>query len=139
VRYYTIARLGLVAPVWLTHPAWSNSSFGKTHWVPNGPRLRVPRGKPAQPRRAFWGKDAPKTNGTAHGPDGCCGLASWSSHVRRPLCRWPFASRVLAHTTTILLWTLSNVHSVKFGFANRTVSRMSHNSSNKNTDCFTDI
>lgn len=28
--------------------------------MPNGPRLRVPRGKPAQPRRAFWGKDAPK-------------------------------------------------------------------------------
>jgi hypothetical protein len=35
---------------------------------------------------------------------------SWSSHVRRPLCRWPFASRVLAHTTTVILWTLSNVH-----------------------------
>jgi site-specific DNA recombinase len=45
----------------LKNPAYKGeAAFGKTHWVPNGPRLRVPRGKPAQPRRAFWGKDAPK-------------------------------------------------------------------------------
>lgn len=45
----------------LKNPAYKGeAAFGKTRWVPNGPRLRVPRGKPAQPRRAFWGKDAPK-------------------------------------------------------------------------------
>ncbi len=45
----------------LKNPACKGeAAFGKTRWVPNGPRLRVPRGKPAQPRRAFWGKDAPK-------------------------------------------------------------------------------
>lgn len=49
--------------VWdmLKNPAYKGeAAFGKTRWVPNGPRLRVPRGKPAQPRRPFWGKDAPK-------------------------------------------------------------------------------
>ncbi len=45
----------------LKNPAYKGeAAFGKTHWVPNGQRLRVPRGKPAQPRRPFWGKDAPK-------------------------------------------------------------------------------
>ena len=45
----------------LKNPAYKGeAAFGKTHWEPNGPRLRVPRGKPAHPRRAFWGKDAPK-------------------------------------------------------------------------------
>ncbi len=45
----------------LKNPAYKGeAAFGKTHWVPNGPRLRVPRGKPAQPRRPFWGKAAPK-------------------------------------------------------------------------------
>jgi site-specific DNA recombinase len=45
----------------LKNPAYKGeAAFGKTRWVPNGPRLRVPRGKPAQPRRAFWGKDAPQ-------------------------------------------------------------------------------
>jgi len=45
----------------LKNPAYKGeAAFGKTHWVPSGPRLRVPRGKPAQPRRASWGKDAPK-------------------------------------------------------------------------------
>lgn len=45
----------------LRNPAYKGeAAFGKTHWVPNGPRLRVPRGKPAQPHRPFWGKDAPK-------------------------------------------------------------------------------
>jgi site-specific DNA recombinase len=45
----------------LKNPAYKGeAAFGKTHWVPNSPRLRVPRGKPAQPRRAFWGKDAPR-------------------------------------------------------------------------------
>ncbi|WP_201366960.1 recombinase family protein, partial [Dictyobacter formicarum] len=49
--------------VWdmLKNPAYKGeAAWGKTRWVPNGPRLRVPRGKPAQPRRPFWGKDAPK-------------------------------------------------------------------------------
>ena len=42
----------------LKNPAYKGeAAFGKTRWVPNGPRLRVPRGKPAQPRRAFWCKD----------------------------------------------------------------------------------
>jgi site-specific DNA recombinase len=45
----------------LKNPAYKGeAAFGKTRWVPNGPRLRVPHGKPAQPRRPFWGKDAPK-------------------------------------------------------------------------------
>jgi site-specific DNA recombinase len=45
----------------LKNPAYKGeAAFGKTRWVPNGPRLRVPRGKPAQPRRPFWGKDVPK-------------------------------------------------------------------------------
>ena len=45
----------------LKNPAYKGeAAFGKKHWVPNGPRLRVPRGKPAQPRRAFWGKEASK-------------------------------------------------------------------------------
>ncbi|GHO60439.1 recombinase family protein [Ktedonobacter robiniae] len=49
--------------VWdmLKNPAYKGeAAWGKTRWVPNGPRLRVPRNKPAQPRRPFWGKDAPK-------------------------------------------------------------------------------
>ncbi len=45
----------------LKNPAYKGeAAFGKTRWVPNGPRLRVPHGKPTQPRRPFWGEDAPK-------------------------------------------------------------------------------
>ena len=36
------------------------AAFGKTRWTPVGPRLRAPRGRPAQSRRGYSGKDAPK-------------------------------------------------------------------------------
>ena len=45
----------------LKNPAYKGeAAFGKTRWTPVGPRLRAPRGRPAQSRRGFWGKDAPK-------------------------------------------------------------------------------
>jgi len=45
----------------LKNPAHKGeAAFGKTHWVSVGPRLRTPRGRPAQSRRGYWGKDAPK-------------------------------------------------------------------------------
>ncbi len=36
------------------------AAFGKTRATPLGPRLRAPRGRPAQSRRGYWLKDAPK-------------------------------------------------------------------------------
>jgi len=36
------------------------AAFGKTRWMPVGPRLRAPRGRPAQSRRGYAGNDAPK-------------------------------------------------------------------------------
>jgi site-specific DNA recombinase len=36
------------------------AAFGKTHWMPVSPRLRAPRGRPAQSRRGYSGKDAPQ-------------------------------------------------------------------------------
>jgi site-specific DNA recombinase len=45
----------------LKNPAYQGeAAFGKTRWAPVGPRLRAPRGRPAQSRRGYWGKDAPK-------------------------------------------------------------------------------
>jgi site-specific DNA recombinase len=45
----------------LKNPAYKGeAAFGKTRWTPVGPRLRAPRGRPAQSRRGYWGKDAPK-------------------------------------------------------------------------------
>jgi site-specific DNA recombinase len=45
----------------LKNPAYKGeAAFGKTRWEPVGPRLRTPRGRPAQSRRGYWGKDAPK-------------------------------------------------------------------------------
>jgi site-specific DNA recombinase len=49
--------------VWdmLKNPAYKGeAAFGKTRWTPVGPRLRAPRGSPAQSRRGYSGKDAPK-------------------------------------------------------------------------------
>jgi site-specific DNA recombinase len=36
------------------------AAFGKTRWMPVGPRLRAPRGRPAHSRRGYAGNDAPK-------------------------------------------------------------------------------
>ena len=45
----------------LKNPAYKGeAAFGKTRWLPVGPRLRVPRGRPAQSRRGYAGNDAPK-------------------------------------------------------------------------------
>ena len=45
----------------LKNPAYKGeAAFGKTRWVPVGPRLRAPRGRPAHSRRGYTGKDAPK-------------------------------------------------------------------------------
>ena len=45
----------------LKNPAYKGeAAFGKTRWTPVGPRLRAPRGRPAQSRRGSSGKDAPK-------------------------------------------------------------------------------
>src|SRR5215471_17980469 len=45
----------------LKNPAYKGeAAFGKTGWMPVGPRLRAPRGRPAQSRRGYSGKDAPK-------------------------------------------------------------------------------
>jgi site-specific DNA recombinase len=45
----------------LKNPAYKGeAAFGKTRWAPVGPRLRAPRGRPAQSRRGYSGKDAPK-------------------------------------------------------------------------------
>jgi site-specific DNA recombinase len=52
-----------VKTIWdmLKNPAYKGEAgFGKTRWVPVGPRLRAPRGRPAQSRRGYWGQDAPK-------------------------------------------------------------------------------
>jgi site-specific DNA recombinase len=49
--------------VWdmLKNPAYKGeAAFGKTRWTPVGPRLRAPRGRPAQSRRGYAGTDAPK-------------------------------------------------------------------------------
>ncbi|GHO81833.1 DNA recombinase [Ktedonobacter sp. SOSP1-85] len=45
----------------LKNPAYKGeAAFGKTRWLPVGPRLRAPRGRPAQSRRGYAGNDAPK-------------------------------------------------------------------------------
>ncbi len=45
----------------LKNPAYKGeAAFGKTRATPLGPRLRAPRGRPAQSRRGYWLKDAPK-------------------------------------------------------------------------------
>jgi site-specific DNA recombinase len=45
----------------LKNPAYKGeAAFGKTHWTPVKPRLRAPRGRPAQSRRGYAGTDAPK-------------------------------------------------------------------------------
>ncbi len=45
----------------LKNPAYKGeAAFGKTRWMPVGPRLRAPRGKPVQSRRGYAGNDAPK-------------------------------------------------------------------------------
>jgi site-specific DNA recombinase len=45
----------------LKNPAYKGeAAFGKTRWTPVGSRLRAPRGRPAQSRRGYAGKDAPK-------------------------------------------------------------------------------
>src|SRR5262247_480444 len=45
----------------LKNPAYKGeAAFGKTRWTPVGARLRAPRGRPAQSRRGYSGKDAPK-------------------------------------------------------------------------------
>lgn len=45
----------------LKNPAYKGeAAFGKTRWTPVGPRLRAPRGRPAQSRRGYSGRDAPK-------------------------------------------------------------------------------
>jgi site-specific DNA recombinase len=45
----------------LKNPAYKGEAgFGKTRWVPVGPRLRAPRGRPAQSRRGYWGQEVPK-------------------------------------------------------------------------------
>jgi len=44
----------------LKNPAYKGeAAFGKTRWMPVGPRLRAPRGRPAQSRRGYAGNDAP--------------------------------------------------------------------------------
>jgi site-specific DNA recombinase len=45
----------------LKNPAYKGeAAFGKTRWMPVGPRLRAPRGRPGQSRRGYAGNDAPK-------------------------------------------------------------------------------
>ena len=45
----------------LKNPAYKGeAAFGKTRWTPVKPRLRAPRGRPAQSRRGYAGNDAPK-------------------------------------------------------------------------------
>lgn len=45
----------------LKNPAYKGeAAFGKTRWNPVKPRLRAPRGRPAQSRRGYAGNDAPK-------------------------------------------------------------------------------
>jgi site-specific DNA recombinase len=45
----------------LKNPAYKGeAAFGKTRWMPVGPRLRAPRGRPVQSRRGYAGNDAPK-------------------------------------------------------------------------------
>ncbi len=45
----------------LKNPAYKGeAAFGKTRWMPVGPRLRAPRGRPTQSRRGYAGNDAPK-------------------------------------------------------------------------------
>jgi site-specific DNA recombinase len=45
----------------LKNPAYKGeAAFGKTRRAPVGPYLRAPRGKPAQSRRGYSGRDAPK-------------------------------------------------------------------------------
>ena len=45
----------------LKNPAYKGeAAFGKTRLMPVGPRLRAPRGRPAQSRRGYSGRDAPK-------------------------------------------------------------------------------
>ncbi len=45
----------------LKNPAYKGeAAFGKTHWTPVKPRLRAPRGRPAQSRRGYAPTDAPK-------------------------------------------------------------------------------
>ncbi len=45
----------------LKNPAYKGeAAFGKTRATPVGPRLRTPRGRPAQSRRGYWLKEAPK-------------------------------------------------------------------------------
>ena len=45
----------------LKNPAYKGeAAFGKTRWMPVGPRLRAPRGRPAHSRRGYAGNDAPK-------------------------------------------------------------------------------
>jgi site-specific DNA recombinase len=45
----------------LRNPAYKGeAAFGKTHWTPVGPRLHAPRGRPAQSRRGYSGKEAPQ-------------------------------------------------------------------------------
>jgi len=45
----------------LKNPAYKGeAAFGKTRWLPVGPRLRAPRGRPEQSRRGYAGNDAPK-------------------------------------------------------------------------------
>jgi site-specific DNA recombinase len=49
--------------VWdmLKNPAYKGeAAFGKTRWLPVKPRLRAPRGRPAQSRRGYAGNDAPQ-------------------------------------------------------------------------------
>ena len=45
----------------LKNPAYKGeAAFGKTRWTPVKPRLRAPRGRPAQSRRGYAGNDVPK-------------------------------------------------------------------------------
>ena len=45
----------------LKNPAYKGeAAFGKTRWTPVGPRLHAPRGRPAQSRRGYSGKEVPK-------------------------------------------------------------------------------
>jgi site-specific DNA recombinase len=45
----------------LKNPAYKGeAAFGKTRWTPVGPRLRMPRGRPAHSRRGSSGKEVPK-------------------------------------------------------------------------------
>jgi site-specific DNA recombinase len=45
----------------LKNPAYKGeAAFGKTRWMPVGPRLRAPRGRPVQSRRGYAGNDAPR-------------------------------------------------------------------------------